>query len=275
MKVRLGQISYANDLPVYWGFREARLPWFLEITEAPPSALNKMLATGMIDISPVSSISYAHHFKEWLIVPEFSIASRGRVMSVLLLSRVPLEQLTGRRIMVSEESETSMELLRLCLRRSHVFPRIEQRKISPAMLDDESICGILAIGDTALQWDNEIRTLHKTDLGLSWKQWTGKPFVFAVWAVRRQFAEQEPELVSKTISALAKSRNEGLASLSVISEQVHRQLGINKDVMETYFRGLSYGLNKENEQGLRLFFRLSWERGYLREPVSLEYFAEG
>jgi chorismate dehydratase len=273
MKVRLGQISYTNVLPVYWGFREKKLPSFLKITEAPPRTLNHLLANDMLDISPVSSISYAKYFNKLVIVPGFSIASRGPVMSVLLLSKAPMKDLTGRRVVMSEESETSVELLQLCLRHEGVFPLIEQGQIRPHVLDDPGISGVLLIGDLALRLANINRVRHKTDLGLFWKEWTGKPFVFAVWAVRRQFAAQEPALVAETIAALSSSRNEGLASLSAISGQTSRQLGISKHVMEAYFRGLSYSLDKEHEEGLRLFFNQAREMGHLEHRVPLEYFA--
>ncbi|MBW2095728.1 MAG: menaquinone biosynthesis protein [Deltaproteobacteria bacterium] len=272
MKVRLGQISYANALPVYWGFRDHKLPPFLEITQAPPSILNHLMAHDKLDISPVSSISYATHFNDWFIIPGLSIASRGRVMSVLLVRRLPLEQLSGKRVVVSEESETSVELLRLCLQRKHVFPLIERGTVTRSILDDPDVSGGLVIGDLALGLAGENPVNQKTDLGLSWKEWTGKPFVFALWAVRKQFAEKEPALVSQVIAALNTSRNEGLKALPIITAQASRKLGIDRKVMETYFRGLSYRLDPEHEDGLRLFFRLSQERGHLKGPVPLEYF---
>ena len=272
MKVRLGQISYTNVLPVYWGFRQKQLPSFVKITEAPPSTLNHLLANDMIDISPISSISYAKHFEKLIIIPGFSIASEGPVMSVLLLSKAPMKDLSGRRIVMSEESETSIELLQLCLRHEGVSPQIEPGRVDQHVIDDPKISGVLVIGDLALRLANEDRLPQKTDLGLFWKQWTGKPFVFAVWAVRRQFAEREPGLVAETIAALSGSRNEGLASLPAISMATSRQLGISEQVMEAYFRGLSYRLDKEHEKGLRLFFERAREIGHLEHRVPLEYF---
>lgn len=268
----MGQISYTNVLPVYWGFRDGNLPAFLEMTAAPPSTLNRMITNNMIDISPVSSISYAINCNDWLIVPGLSIASRGPVMSVLLLTRIPRARLSCKRIMVSEESETSVELLRLCLQREHVFPLIEQGTITRSTLNDPDISGHLVIGDLALALAAETPENQKTDLGAYWREWTGKPFVFALWAVRKQFAKKEPSLVSDAIAALKASLENGLSSLSTISAHASEKLGIEKGVMETYFRGLCYSLDDDQKRGLQLFFRLSRERKYLRQPVFPEYF---
>jgi len=272
MKARLGQISYTNVLPVYWGLQDGNIPAFLDIKAAPPSTLNYMMAHDMLDISPVSSISYATHFDDWFIMPGLSVASRGSVMSVLLVSKFPFEQLSGKPVVVTKESETSVELLRLCLQRERVFPLIEQGTVTRSTLNDPNISGVLAIGDQALGLSDKNPGDHMTDLGLSWKKWTGKPFVFALWAVRKKFAEKEPALVSDAIEALKGSLEKGLSALTTISAQASKRLGINKDIMEAYFRGLSYGLDQEHEEGLRLFFRLSQERGHLKEPVPLEYF---
>jgi len=272
VKVRLGQISYVNVLPVYWGFRERNLSAFLDITTAPPRILNRMLRNTMIDISPVSSISYVQNCNDWLIIPGLSIASRAAVMSVLLLHRIPFGRLSRKRIMVSDESETSVELLRLCLRREHVFPLIEQGTIRRSMLDDPDISALLVIGDLALELAGEIPANQKTDLGSYWREWTGKPFVFALWAVRKEFARKEPSLVRDAVAALKASLEKGLRSLSVISAHASEKLGMDTDVMEAYFKGLSYELDQEHEEGLRLFFDLSRERGSLKDPVPLEYF---
>lgn len=273
MKVRLGQISYTNILPVYWGFRDGNIPPTLDITLAPPSTLNRMIATNMLDIiSPISSISYASNFTDWLIVPGLSIASMGAVMSVLLLIWVPFTRLSGEKIVVTDESETSVELLNLCFQRANVSPLLQQGRVTDDTLHDPAIAGSLVIGDQALGLSMKKHDFHITDLGSCWMEWTGKPFVFALWAVRKRFVKKEPTLASEAIVALKASLEEGLASLSTISAQASARLGIAKDTMETYFRGLSYNLDEDHLQGLRLFFRLSREWGYLKEPVPLEFF---
>ncbi len=274
MKVRLGRISYTNVLPVYWGFRDGNIPPFLDITAAPPRTLNRMMANSMLDISPVSSISYARNCNDWLIVPGLSISAGGPVMSVLLLSRMPLDKLSDEKIILSEESEASVELLKLCFQNRNVFPRFQQGRITSETLHDPGIAGTLVIGDQALRLSMKKHDLHITDLGSCWMEWTGKPFVFGLWAVRKQFAAKDPALVSHAIEALRTSLAEGLASLSAISAQASEELGIARENMETYFRGLSYALDEEHAQGLQLFFRYSRKRGFLKEPVSLSYFQD-
>ena len=271
MKVKLGRISYQNVMPVYWGLRR-ELPAFVEITAAPPSELNAMLAEGIIDISPVSSISYALNMKDWLIVPDLSIASGGRVRSVLFFSREPLARLSGKRVAVSSESATSVMLLKICLQREGIFPRFVQKELHEDILGDRKVSGVLAIGDRALKWGLSDVMPFKTDLGLYWNEWTGKPFVFALWAVRKRFALEHAELVRQTIEALKASRDQGLAALSHISKQAAVEMGLPEAVMKSYFKGLSYHLDGELEAGLRLFFDLSRQMGAIEGPVSLHHF---
>jgi chorismate dehydratase len=273
MKVRLGRISYQNVMPVYWGLRR-NIPPFLEMTVAPPSSLNRMLTAGFIDISPVSSISYAVNRKDWLIVPGLSISSRGPVRSVLLLSREPMKRLSGKRIVLSNESATSVTLLKLCLQREGVSPLFEQGEVNEETLRNPEVSGVLAIGDKALRWGRTERMAFRTDLGSYWDQWTGKPFVFALWAVRKPFAEKHADLVKQTIEALKSSRDRGLASLSAVSQQAAGEMGLPKPVMESYYKGLSYHLDDERKQGLRLFFHLSRQTAAVKEPVFLRYFTE-
>ena len=125
MKVRLGKISFANCRPVYYGLNNGLRPPWLDLSSAPPTALNGMLSNSELDISPVSSVAYAKHAEDWLIIPSISIASRGDVMSVILVSTLPLRSLDGEKVITTTDSETSVELLRLCLEREGAKPVFE------------------------------------------------------------------------------------------------------------------------------------------------------
>ena len=90
--VRLGRISFINVDPIYYGIEHEISSDEVRIESAPPVELNRMMAAGLLDISSVSSAAYGACHKEWLLLPGLSIACTGNVMSVLLVSRMPLSE---------------------------------------------------------------------------------------------------------------------------------------------------------------------------------------
>ena len=159
----------------------------------PPSTLNQMMIDGSLDISPVSSAAYARNAHEWLILPDLAIACHQRVLSVLLVSRYNLEALTGRRILITDESASARDLCRLIFSLKGVRPEFVVGKVkSPSQLP-EDIDAALVIGDSALSQPWERIFPHVYDLGTQWWHMTGLPFVFAVWAVRKEFARKYPQ----------------------------------------------------------------------------------
>ncbi|MDY6973067.1 MAG: menaquinone biosynthesis protein [Thermodesulfobacteriota bacterium] len=271
MKLRLGRISYANTRPVHYDLDRGMWPLWIECVKAAPSKLNHMLAEGLLDVSSVSSVAYARHFRDWLILPEISISSKGEIMSVLLVSKIPIERLNGRKIATTHDSETAVDLLKLCLEREQITPIYQPLKAEHAGLPNDADAA-LVIGDEALRWSWEKRTPFVMDLGLYWEQWTKKPLVFALWAVRGPFAEERPNETHDLISLLHDSLGHGTSSLEDIILQTASDMGIGTDHMRRYFQRLTYKLQGEEREGLSHFFELLYKRGILHEPVDLNFF---
>lgn len=82
-EVRLGQVEYINCIPVYHALEEGLLVGDIELVKGPPSKLNKMFLDGELDITPISSIEYARHANQCIILPNLSISADGRVESIL------------------------------------------------------------------------------------------------------------------------------------------------------------------------------------------------
>jgi chorismate dehydratase len=128
-KINIGRISYINVAPVYYGLdRDLKPDWLQMITE-PPAVLNGMLERGDIVMSPISSAAYARNHSQWLLMPDVSISCHGKVMSVILASRYPIERLDGCRVVFTEESATAAALVRYFFSVHGVRPIIETRKI--------------------------------------------------------------------------------------------------------------------------------------------------
>ena len=116
------------------------------------------------------------------------------------------------------------------------------------------------IGDAALVLSSNHRDRypHIYDLGQMWKQWTGQPFVFAVWVAQRT-ANVKEALVAH--ASLITSREWGLSHLSELADQAHRATGVARDTCDKYLSGLDYGLSYPHLAGLTEFYRRLVERG--------------
>src|SRR6516164_5730003 len=176
--VRIGAVNYLNTKPLICDLDElapdARLS--LEL----PSRLADLLAEGDLDVALIPSIEY-FRAGTYRVVPDIAIASRGPVLSVTLFSRVPWSGI--RRVALDEGSRTSAALCQVLLRKRHgVHP-----EFVPLPLDHEAenadTDAVLLIGDRAMRACLP-GFAHAFDLGQEWHDWTGLPFVYAVWAVR-------------------------------------------------------------------------------------------
>lgn len=270
--VRVGRISYMNVAPVYYGFDAGGTPDWIDLTSAPPAVLNALLAEGRLDISPVSSAAYARNQDDWLVLPDLSIACFGPVMSVLLVSRHPFEALNGKKVILTRDSATAAALTRCLLSSAGVHARLATGRVRDASDLPEDTGAALVIGDAALREPWAARFDHVWDLGERWRDRTGLPFVFALWAVRRAFAEAHPDRVSAVLDALYRSRAEGMQNIGRILPRAGGRLGIPYERCREYYRRLRYSLDPAEIEGLSLFFRGLFREKILSRPVRLHFF---
>ncbi|HEX6135980.1 MAG TPA: menaquinone biosynthesis protein [Longimicrobiales bacterium] len=262
--IRLGHIDYSNCVPVHAlilerGARE------VEVVRDIPSRLNAALAAGEIDVAPCSSIEYARHADEYVILPHHAIGSAGPVQSILLESSVALERLHGAVVALPTASATSVVLLRVLLElRLGIRPRYEwyvQGDAEEAGVDGAS--ATLRIGDVALRRHAAPgSTVH--DLGAEWWTWTGLPFAFAVWQVRRATDRAE---VRRLAGLLAESRAWFCANDRRLAREYAAGFGLTPDRLLRYWHSLRFDLDPPMQQGLLRFYRHAAELGEA-PPVS-------
>ncbi|MBL7196417.1 MAG: menaquinone biosynthesis protein, partial [Desulfobacterales bacterium] len=224
--VKIGRISYINVAPIYYGLDKGLKPAWLKMVTAPPSVLNNMMANGDIDISPISSVAYARHQKDWLLLPDLSIACSGDVMSVILVSRYPFDKLNNKRVILIDESATAVELLKFFFIIKKVKPIFEIGTIEHPSDIPKNAAAALIIGDPALKekWSDHYNYIY--DMGNMWMELTGLPFVFAVWAVQKSFARKRPEALSAIIDLFHISKKEGNQHLKQVAASASSKLGI-------------------------------------------------
>ncbi len=259
-RVRLGHIVYSNCFPVHAGIIDRGAPDWMEVEEGVPSRLNGLLDRGEIDVAPCSSIEYARHADRYRVLPDLVIGSRGPVRSILFLADRHPSELDGKTVALPTASATSVVLLKVLLRvRWGVSPRFfwfDQATEDPFARGAE---GALFIGDVALRPDLYPRLPFRFDLGAEWWAHTGLPFAFAVW----QAGSGADEDLRRLHTALLESRAYGYEHRTELARRYAHHFGFDADMLDDYWRGLSFELDPAMVEGLRTYYRLAAEVGEL------------
>jgi len=272
-KLRLGRLNYANVAPLYHFFDEGQVPPWLEVIEGNPAALNRWMAEGLLDVSPVSSFAYAMNCHEWSLLPGLCISCNGPVMSVLLASKVPINELDGVPIYITRESATSTELLKLILEKEGVNPQYLDWAPGDKCELPEGALGAMVIGDRALRWRNEADIPFFLDLGEYWYSWIGLPFVFAVFAVRKDIVQLFNRFIGELSDILKTSLKVSLSGISSVIPRVSYALSLPLETIQEYFGCLNYELGQDELIGMEHFFRLLQRSGAIKQPVNISFCA--
>jgi chorismate dehydratase len=262
--MKIGRIPYINCYPVYGAIDRGVVHIDAQLVDGVPTDLNRRMAARELDISVVSAVEYARDSARYLLLPDLAISCDGPVRSVMLFSRRPAGELGGRSLIVSRSSMTSVALLELLFENVwHARPRFVpgDAEVKDVVVDNASDADArLVIGDAALVLGSNHRERYPFvyDLGQTWKDWTGQPFVFAVWVAQRSTNVKEALLAH---AGLIASRDWGLQHLPELAEQAHQATGVERSVCAEYLSGLDYGLSYPHLAGLTEFYRRLVERG--------------
>ena len=249
-----------------WDFEHGTAGSDFDISYTLPSSCAAQLQAGTADIGIIPAAAYAQ-IPGLVILPGVTIAARRAVRSILLVSKVPVEKIE--RIALDTSSMTSVALTKVLFERwlgagrtfTAMAPDVE------AMLREHDAG--LVIGDTALQVD---RTRYLTlDLAEEWIRFTGKPFVFAFWAVRRAALANAPADLAGIFQA---SRDHGIrpASIEQIGREWSARLGLPQaDVRSYLMENIHYHLDSGCLEGLQLFFHYAAECGALPVAPVLQF----
>lgn len=272
LRPRVGHIQFINCLPLYYGLVQNNVLLDIELIKGTPTELNGWLLEGKLDISPISSIEYCRNYKDLMLLPNLAVAADGEVKSILLVSKVPLEELDGRPVALTSSSATSQALTRIILRDKYkVAPKyfVCPPDLSKMMMEAD---GALLIGDDALRvlYDPP-EGLRLYDLGLEWKEMTGRKMVFAVWAVRRIFAAENPELVAEIHRAFLKSMDYSVEKVDEIARAASRWEAFDAGFMKDYFMSLKFDLDEGYQQDLLAYATRAYEVGFIQEIPKLEF----
>jgi chorismate dehydratase len=247
--LRLGRIGYVNMAPVFF-----RLEADVEEVVGVPTELNARLLGGDLDLAPISSIEYARHAERLRVLPRLCVSSDGAVDSIQLVSRLPLSRV--RSVAVTPESATSVVLVRILLPDAEHVP-----------LGEEADARLL-IGDAALRSMFEDPTPHH-DLGQLWRERTGLPMVYAVFAC----ADPPPAGIGVVEDALLDSHRLARAEPERLAREASERYGYPPGFLARYFEKLRYAFGPRERAGLLSFFELAHEAGQLDAVPELKLVA--
>jgi len=270
MALRVSAISFLNTAPLMWDFEHgetaAQLRENFSITYTVPSQCAEELKMDLADIGIIPAAAYTT-IHGLTIIPDVAIASKNVVRSILLVSKVPAERI--RSVATDDSSRTSAALVEIFLRKFvGVNPGFRRQKaVLNEMLQWHDAA--LLIGDPALQAKTDGYYVY--DLAEQWRRWTGRPFVFAFWAVRKAALNSVSSDVNLP-EIFQHSRDGGLKHIPETAEEWSPRLELPAPLISSYLtENIDYGLDAENLEGLRLFYKYAAEMNVLPEAPELDF----
>lgn len=240
--MKLGCLPYLNVKPLVYSFEHGGLPTGWELVYAPPAELARLLARGEIAAAPVSSFATFTN-PDLAICPGICIAADGPVKSVLMLSKKELPDI--RTVALDTGSLSGANMLRIILEEVYGlqpdFVRLPPNPVSSML---EQCDAAMVIGNLAMQCPKD--GLLVFDIAEQWRNLTGLPAVFAVWA--------GIEMPSELVHVLHDAKQQGMTRLHEIASEESANLGLSFDVCYDYLANVMiYDLGDRESLGLKTF----------------------
>lgn len=271
MKPRVGHIQFINCFPLFYGLIEKKFLLEIELIKGNPTDLNRMLGDNLLDLAPIPSIAYARNYRDYVLLPDISISCDGEVKSIYLFSRLPIDKLHNKKIALTNISRTSQALLRVLMARYY--------NISPEYFQSAPELGAMLMeADAALLiGDDALRARYKThdrlyiyDLGQEWKKLTGLPMVFAVWAIRRDFAHNHRDELRLIRDTFTESIKFSLEYIQDCAAKASQWEDFSADYLVEYFNSLRFDFDTRKQEGLLQYYKEAKNQGLIDEVPPIE-----
>ena len=261
--LKFGFHNFMNAQPVLLSLMETASQVELEMVVDIPASLADRMADGELDLAMIPSVEFLKAADRYRLLLDLCIASRGPVMTVLLVCRKPLEDV--RTLVVDQRSRTSAALLDI-LFQGRWSPDLKKTKGAPAphrMLEDNDAA--LIIGDQAFQVKNLAGVEEVYDLSQCWLELTGKSFVHAVVAVR------EGVTVTPAMrETIQQAKQQAPERAGAIARNLAQPTGIHFAVLEDYLtRKIIYDFGDAELEGFKEFQKQCLHHGILpaKHPI--------
>ncbi len=267
--MQVGYIDYLNCYPFYFQMFEKKPLTGINVIPGLPSELNRMMKEKRLDLSPISSATYADIKEDVLLLPEFCLSSVGYVGSVILCSNYPIEELNNKKVGLSGASHTSRVLLKILLEKFYgIEPYYLQAGPFPDLTGHDAA---LIIGNDAMRGCTD-KAPYKYDLGELWLNKTGYPVVFAVFAVQKDVIQENPA----DLEAVIDSYRASLQCLVKEKENVIKSAGEKyPDILydiNGYYDTLQFEFTDNLKIALKYYLSAAEELNLLPKVESLNFF---
>lgn len=262
---RISVINYLNAAPLNYGLRHGLESADIQLRFHVPSLCASYLKNNKVDAGLISSIEYLK-IPNLEIVPKLCIASLNKVQSVIILAKNMPNRIQT--LAIDASSRTSVILSQIILREIYgVYPKIVT--MMPNQVNMLSHCdAAMLIGDAAMQANKE--GLYVIDLAEEWHKWTGLPFVFAIWGVKKGIAQLVAHL--NITNLFSKSLEIGKQNLTAIIEEAQPRIGWTKAELRYYLtKSILYNFEQAEQNGLELFYHKALEHGLVDTVKPLHF----
>lgn len=271
-KPRLGHINFLNVLPLTYSLKNCGFGDGIDLKNGVPSVMNNDLINHRLDASEVSSIVYAKHDDSLLILPDMCVRADGSVRSIILVSRKPIYEINEDKIILTAQSATSHTFVRIILHKAYdANPKYYTRHISPESPVPEDATAALLIGNDALYvyHHQDREKFYYYDMGMEWKKFTGRCMVYAVWAVHRDFAKNNPEALQYLHQQLYKGLRYGYANKKDAIATVLDTMPFTFQQLDEYLEVIKWNLTEEYLDNLMVFYKYAYDMGLIPKMPKL------
>ena len=243
---RIGQIPYLNCEPFFHGLRLEGI----ELHPMPPRALGPLAQAEELDAGPFSLVQCFDLEDAYEPLGSMGISVKGPVKSILFYSKVPIVELSGATVGITDESATAVQLAKVILEQRYSASPREYVGLEHPDLD-----AFLLIGDGALLTHDKVEGFpFRYDLAEEWAAWQGLPFVFAMWMVRKAL---EPEVKEALAKALRDNVKQNISyNLSAISVK-RAYMDLTAQEVSSYLKAFRYFLDGEDWRAIEIF-KAAW-----------------
>ena len=268
--MKLGYIDYLNCYPFYYHMFEQEPVKGIEIHKKYPSDLNRMIAQGELDMSPISAATYSIIQGRSLLLPDFCLSSIGYVGSVILRSNLPIEELDKKKVGLTTASHTSVVLLKMLLKSYYnAEPEYVLTKPNPSM---DGLDAVLMIGNEAML-KNNTPVSFSYDLGELWLRKTGYPVVFAVFAINEKIIKKYNNEIKTIIESYKKSIECLDKEVEKVVDAAQKKYSdVTYDVKGYYETCLQFKFSDRLKEALQFYYDKAFEMGLFEENVKIRYF---
>jgi aminodeoxyfutalosine synthase len=242
----IGKIPYLNSVPFYENIERRQF----KILPVSPRRMGVLSAKGMLDAGLFSLANYIQQ-KDQLDPLDFCIATRDQVKSVLLFSNHGWQDLKGKTIGITDDTATSVLLLKVLLERRYGVKAVFKR-MHAGVNNFTEFDAILLIGDEALR-SRKIGLAGFEivyDLATEWYEWKKLPFVFAIWAVQKSMpANLRNELVGIIQRSLTRAED----NYASVGKSHAQRIGLTIDESVEYLEGFNYRVGEREQAAIEMF----------------------